>query len=307
MEGKSDNDQAKAQVAEAGRKSLLEIQEENRHLNAAVQIVSETDEVELHLTDRAQTPAELCREECKRIGLGEVGTTHNQASSPTHHGRSGPTALRKRELYGRDDDVTTESSDRDNAEETRRRETKALWQKEPDERVERIEGNPGNSPRPRDKIVRNPRLTREPEEDDTKLVECQEQLTEPKKEPDEIYRLEQGAARRPFPHTNESYYRPLEGEDGHTTGQRPRARLERRVEEYLNESESEGEYHFFRNTWTLVIVAAVICLLGFATVVINEYRRRQLTTENVFHQGGERNETDIAQAGWNTTVLGRTG
>ena len=290
MEGKSDNDQAKAQVAEAGRKSLPEIQEENRHLNAAVQIVSETDEVELHLTDRAQTPAELCRKECKRIGLGEVGTTHNQASSPTHHGRSGPTALRKRELYGRDDDVTTESSDRDNAEETRRRETKALWQKEPDERVERIEGNPGNSPRPRDKIVRNPRLTREPEEDDTELVE-----------------LEQGAARRPFPHTNESYYRPLEGEDGLTTGQRPRARLERRVEEYLNESESEGEYHFFRNTWTLVIVAAVICLLGFATVVINEYRRRQLTTENVFHQGGERNETDIAQAGWNATVLGRTG
>ena len=312
------------------------------------------------------------REECQRIGLGEVGTAHNQASSPKHRGRSGPTAPRKKvaeknilkdhetklkwarclinkpikpnysnkypdtskelrwargfhnnpALDGEDGCTTPEPSESDDAEdpeETRRLEVEALRQEEHIRRLEqqelgeyrkrfeRIEGSSGNSPRPRDQTTGNLRRSGEPEEGGIELVEYQRRLAETERGPEEIRRLEQGAARRPLHSINEGYYRPLQGEDERANAQRPRARLERRVEEYLNEGESEGEYHFFRNTWTLVIAASVIFILGFTTIIINEYRKRLSQFEDVFNQGGERNETDVSQTGWNTTILGGAG
>ena len=312
------------------------------------------------------------REECRRIGLGGVGTTHNQASAPTHHG-SGSTALKKKEteknilknheaklkwarclinkpiksnysnkypdtsrelrwargfhnnpaLDGEDADTTPEPSESDDSEgpeETRRLEVEALRQEEQIRRLEqqelseyrkrfeRIEESPGDPPRPTGQTTRSPRRTGEPEEGGIELVEFQRRLAETERGPEEIRRLEQGAARRPLNSTNEGYYRTLQEENEPTDNRRPRARLERRVEEYLNERESGGEDRFTRITWTLVIVVLVVTgCLGFATIFISELQKRSLRHEDVFHQGSEGNETSIAQTGWNATSLGGFG
>ena len=226
-------------------------------------------------------------------------------------------------IDGEDGCATPDPSDSDEAEEpeeTRRLEVEALRQEEQIRRLEqqelseyrkrfeRIEESPGDPPRPTGQTTRSPRRTGEPEEGGIELVEFQRRLAETERGPEEIRRLEQGAARRPLNSTNEGYYRTLQEENEPTDNRRPRARLERRVEEYLNERESGGEDRFTRITWTLVIVVLVVTgCLGFATIFISELQKRSLRHEDVFHQGSEGNETGIAQTGWNATSLGGFG
>ena len=230
-------------------------------------------------------------------------------------------------IDGEDGCATPDPSDSDEAEEpeeTRRLEVEALRQEEQirrqeqqelgeyRRRFERVEESSGNPPRLREQTTQDPRRSGDTEEGGIELVEYRRRLAETERGPEEIRRLEQGAARRPLPSTNNGYYRTLRGEE--EGGNVPRVpartrleRLEQRVEEYLNERESGGECQFFKNVWILLITLAILTALGFATIFLHEYQKRRERTTDVFNQGGEGNETYVEQEGWNTTTLGRDG